>query len=142
MNTQRVSVFCELAALYQPAKSILFAQKISTLLMFSVSTPAATWTLTSMASTNREPWPRNQTATNSDLTEGASVDPSCNRRGRLNQGPTEAGRHHVGQLAHDQKVLGTHGLLRERHSHENSGRHLARRESMEKSTRWQGIDQC
>jgi len=142
MSTQRGWAFCESAAPYQRAKSILFAPKISTLLMFSVSIPAAAWTLRSMATTNREPWPRNQTATNSDLTEGASVNPSCNRRGRLNPGPTEAGRHHVGQLAHDQKVLGTHGLLRERHSYENSGRHLARRESVEKSTRWQGIDQC
>jgi hypothetical protein len=53
-----------------------------------------------------------------------------------------AERRHVGQLAHDQEVLGAHRLLGERHSYENPRRCLARGSGMEEGARWAGVNQC
>lgn len=53
-----------------------------------------------------------------------------------------AGTPDGGKLAHNQEMCGTHGLLRERHSHKNPRRSVARRESMAKGPRRQSLDQC
>ncbi len=122
---------------YRGAKSFFFVDYVSTMLMFCASSD----------STRKRPtggprsWLQHHDASRPH--PGVHVRLGVIRCFFLHaRQMAVAERRHVGQLAHDQEVLGAHRLLGERHSHENPRWSLARGSRMEEGTRWAGVNQC
>jgi hypothetical protein len=122
---------------YRGAKSFSFVDDVSTLLMCCASSDS-----TGKRATGRpRPWLQHHDTSRPHPGVHTRLDVIWRIALRTQQ-MAVAERRHVGQLAHDQEVLGAHRLLGERHSYENPRRCLARGSGMEEGARWAGVDQC
>lgn len=122
---------------YRGAKSFSFVDCVSTILMSFASSHS-----TRKRATGRpQPWLQYHDTSRSHAGIHARLDVIWRIALRTQQ-MAVAERSHVGQLAHDQKVLGADRLLGERHSYENPRRCLARGSGMEEGARWAGVNQC
>jgi len=125
---------------YRGAKGFSFGANISTMLMFCASFSSGDSRGT-RATDKPRPWFQGYDSSNRD--PGLRARSEAIWRVDLRpQQMAAAERRHVGQLAHDQEVLGAHRLLGECDSHENPRRCLARGTGMEEGARRAGVDQC
>jgi hypothetical protein len=137
MTRSRVDELMKPAPSYRGAKSFPFVDNVSTMLMSCASSDS-----TGKGPTGRpRPWLQHHDASRPHPGVHARLDVIRRFSPRARQ-MAVAERRHVGQLAHDQEVLGAHRLLGERHSHENPRRCLARGSRMEEGARWAGANQC
>ncbi len=137
MTRSRVDELMKPAPSYRGAKSFFFVEHVSTMLMFCASSNP-----TEKRATGR-PRPCLEHHDASRPHPGVHTRLDVIRRFSLRaRQMAVAERRHVGQLAHDQEVLGAHRLLGERHSYENPRRCLARGSGMEEGARWASVDQC
>jgi len=122
---------------YRGANNFSFADNISILLMFYASSDS-----TGKRATGRpRPWLQHHDTSTPHPKIHAGPPTICRVDPHAQQ-MAAAERRHVGQLAHDQEVLGAHWLLGERHSYENPRRCLARGSGVEEGARWASVDQC
>ena len=125
---------------YRDAKSFFFARNVSTLLM-SCASIAPSDSTGKRATDIPRPWPQEHDTSRPHPGVHTLLDVIWRIFLRAQQmGVAE--RRHVGQLAHDQEVLGAHRLLGECDSYENTRRCLARGSGMEEGARWAGVNQC
>jgi len=141
--------WCEPTAIrqgiYRIAKHSVFAESISTMLMFtalcnprpgfgpsgSVARPAS-----------GEPWAQYLSFARKWRLNGSFATSRCQYGWGSIPWRLAVDLRHASQLAHHQKMFGVNGLLRKCHSHQDPGRYMGRGRSLEKGARRQGLDQC
>jgi len=89
-----------------------------------------------------EPWAGNTPIAAAMPTSARTAEAERPPARRCTPWPPSAELGRVGQLAYHQEVLGSHGLLRERHPHQDPGRHLGRGRGLAQGAGRPGLDQC